>query len=288
MGAPYFNLLFVVIGVPLGLFVGAGALLRWKKDRAGRLGVKLAAPALISIIAGLLLPLQMRPYSFNAALGIALGCWIILTALLVLYQRSDPRGNFARRLQDLPHSLRTTPRAVYGMTLAHIGVGVFIIGVTCTNTYSIEKDIRMAAGETFAVAGYGFRFNGVVEHRGPNYDGLRGEFIVTRNRRPVAKLYPEKRTYLVQKNQMTEAAIDPGFTRDLYVALGEPLNGNEVWAVRIYYKPFIRWIWLGALVMALGGLLAATDRRYRRRRIENAEDAAKDAVAENNSSGAGA
>ena len=293
VGAPYFNLLFVVIGVPLGLFVGAGALLRWKKDRAGRLGVKLAAPALISIIAGLLLPLQMRPYSFNAALGIALGCWIILTALLVLYQRSDPRGNFARRLRDLPHALRATPRAVYGMTLAHIGVGVFIIGVTCTNTYSIEKDVRMAAGETFAVAGYGFRFNGVVGHRGPNYDGLRGEFIVTRNRRPVAKLYPEKRTYLVQKNQMTEAAIDPGFTRDLYVALGEPLNGNlngnldgnEAWAVRIYYKPFIRWIWLGALVMALGGLIAATDKRYRRRRIENAEDAAKgtakDAVVEN-------
>lgn len=280
VGAPYFNLLFAVIGAPLALFVGAGALLRWKKDRAGRLGAKLAAPALVSIIAGLLLPLQMRHYSFNAALGIALGCWIILTALLTLLQRSASGrgGNPAQRLRDLLN----TRRAVVGMTLAHAGVGVFIIGVTFTNAYSIEKDVRMAAGETFAVAGHEFRFNGVVDQRGANYDGLRGEFVVTRNRRPVATLYPEKRTYLVQKNPMTEAAIDPGFTRDLYVALGAPLDGNDVWAVRIYYKPFIRWIWLGALVMALGGLIAATDRRHRRQRINQAaKDPAKDAGAEN-------
>ncbi len=282
VGAPYFNFLFAVIGTPLALFIGIGALLRWKKDRAARLGLKLAAPALLSALIGLLAPLGMSHYSFNAALGIALGCWIMLSALLILHQRSGPEKNLQRTLRGL----RTTSRGVYGMTLAHIGVGVFIIGVTCTNTYSIEKDVRMAAGETFAVAGYEFRFNGVADGKGANYDTARGEFLVTRNRRPVVVLYPEKRTYRVQKNPMTEAAIDPGFTRDLYVALGEPLDGNDVWAVRIYYKPFIRWIWLGALVMALGGLLAATDRRYRRRVKEAAKDTAEDtnrnAAVENN------
>ena len=127
----------------------------------------------------------------------------------------------------------------------------------------------MAVGETFSVAGYEFAFKRVTDHRGPNYDAARGEFIVTGRRGPAIKLYPEKRTYLVQKNPMTEAAIDAGLTRDLYVALGEPLGepaGGEAWSVRIYYKPFIRWIWLGALLMALGGLVAATDKRYRRQR----------------------
>ena len=118
----------------------------------------------------------------------------------------------------------------------------------------------------------------MVDTTGPNYDATRGEFGVTRNRRPVVTLYPEKRTYLVQKNPMTEAAIDPGFTRDLYVALGEPLDGNDVWAVRIYYKPLVRWIWLGALVMALGGLVAATDKRYRRRDKTAVKGTARDAV----------
>ena len=190
VGEPYFNLLFAVIGAPLALSIGVGALLRWKHDRLARLGFKLVAPALASLIIGLLLPLRMEHYSVHAALGIALGC-----------------------------------------------------------------------------------------ARGPNYDALRGEFVVTRNQRRVVTLHPEKRTYRVQQNPMTEAAIDPGFTRDLYVALGEPLaGGNGAWAVRIYYKPFIRWIWLGALVMALGGLLAATDKRYRRRRAEAREARAGDAV----------
>ena len=266
VGAPYFNFLFAVIGAPLVLLIGVGALLHWKKDKPGRLRFKLALPALASLAVGLLFPLQMAHYSWGAAFGIALGCWVILTSLQALF-----RGH---RLRDL----KNTPRGVVGMALAHTGVGLFIIGVTCSNTYSIEKDVRMAAGETFAVAGYEFRFNGVVDTTGPNYDATRGEFGVTRNRRPVVTLYPEKRTYLVQKNPMTEAAIDPGFTRDLYVALGEPLDGNDVWAVRIYYKPLVRWIWLGALVMALGGLVAATDKRYRRRDKTAVKGAARDAV----------
>ncbi len=262
VGAPYFNLIFAIIGAPLALFIGVGAWLRWKKDHAARLRWQLLAPAVGSLAIGLALPLSMSHYSLNAALGLALGCWIILTTLLALRARTHA-GSRAR-------DLRRTPRGVYGMTLAHIGVGVFIIGVTYTNAYSIEKDVRMATFDTFTVAGYAFVFNGVEAHRGANYDSVRGEFLVTRQQRPVATLHPEKRTYLVQKNPMTEAAIDAGLTRDLFVALGEPLDGNDVWAVRIYYKPFIRWIWLGALLMAFGGLVAATDSRYRSARYRRA------------------
>jgi len=261
VGEPYFNFLFAVIGAPLALCIGVGALLRWKRDHIARLRRQLPAAALVSVGAGLLWPLAMthHPYSLNAGLGLALGCWVMVSALLGLRERS---GGW--RWRNLAH----TPRSVYGMTLAHFGVGVFIIGVTFTNAYSVEKDLRMARGETVHLAGYGFRFNGVSDHRGVNYDAARGELVVSKSagggRRTIA-LYPEKRTYLVQKNPMTEAAIDAGLTRDLYVALGEALDGDQVWSVRIYYKPFIRWIWLGALLMAGGGLVAATDKRYRRR-----------------------
>lgn len=252
VGAPYFNILFAAIGAPLALALGVGALLRWKRDTGAHLPGKLALPVLFSVVAGLLLPLLMPHYSWNAAFGLALGCWVVLTALTALAQGSGRR-----------FSLRA-PRSTQGMVLAHIGVGVFIIGVTYTNAYSIESDVRMAVGETHTVAGYRFTFNGVENHPGANYEALRGEFAITRSGRQLTKLYPEKRTYLVQKNPMTEAAIDAGFTRDLYVALGEPLQGDAVWSVRIHYKPFVRWIWLGALLMALGGLVAATDRRYQR------------------------
>ena len=260
VGTPYFNFLFAVIGTPLALFIGVGSLLRWKKDRLGRIGFRLVAPAVLSVIIGGLLPLNMTHYSLFAAAAIAVGAWIILSASLGFAMRFFGNGG------DFLRSLRTTPSAIYGMTIAHIGVGIFIIGVTYTNAYSIEKDLRMAPGETFSVAGYSFVFNGIRNVVGANYEAVRGEFLVSQNGQPVAKLHPEKRTYLVQKNPMTEAAIDPGITRDLYVALGEPLGDGDAWAVRIYYKPFIRWIWLGALVMAFGGLVAAGDKRYRRRK----------------------
>jgi len=265
VGEPYFNFLFAVIGAPLALLLGAGALLRWKRDRAARVGRKLLAPAVASVAAGFLWPLaQPQPYSLNAALGLSLGCWVALSALLNLLDRGGAPG---ARGKGKWRGILRAPAAVCGMTVAHFGVGVFIIGVTFTHAYSIEKDLALARGETAHVGGYAFRFDGVFPHRGANYDSARGEFVVGRAGRRAVELHPEKRTYLVQKNPMTEAAIDAGLTRDLYVALGEALGGDgEAWSVRIYYKPFIRWIWLGALLMAAGGLVAATDRRYRRRR----------------------
>jgi cytochrome c-type biogenesis protein CcmF len=150
------------------------------------------------------------------------------------------------------------------MSLAHIGLGVFVIGITLTSTYSVEKDLRMAPGETYTIGGYTFRFDGINQQRGPNYLADTGTITVLRDNQLETVLNPEKRTYLVQQMPMTEAAIDAGLTRDLYVALGEPLGDGSSWAVRLYFKPYVRWIWLGALIMVAGGLLSASDKRYRK------------------------
>jgi len=148
------------------------------------------------------------------------------------------------------------------MLLAHFGVAVFVLGVTVVNGFQVEKDLRMAPGESTEIAGMRVRFDGVSERRGPNYIAARGTLQLTRDDRTVAVLHPERRNYLVSRMPMTETAIDRGFTRDLYVSLGEPLGGNA-WSVRVYYKPLVGWIWGGCVLMALGGLLAVLDRRYR-------------------------
>jgi cytochrome c-type biogenesis protein CcmF len=149
------------------------------------------------------------------------------------------------------------------MTVAHMGIGVFIIGIILTSLYSIEKDVRLAPGESFSMAGYRFQLEGVSEVEGPNYVANQGKMTVTKDGKLIGLMEPQKRIYRVQRMPMTEAAIDAGLTRDLFVALGEPIDAQGAWSVRLYVKPYIRWIWLGALIMACGGLLAATDRRYR-------------------------
>jgi cytochrome c-type biogenesis protein CcmF len=157
------------------------------------------------------------------------------------------------------------------MQLAHLGIAVFIIGVTLVRGFEVEKDLRMGIGDTTTIAGYTFRFDGVVESQGPNYVAERGYVQVSRDGRDIELMHPEKRVYTVQTMPMTEAAIDTGLTRDLYVSLGEPLDGGA-WSVRIYYKPFVDWIWGGCLLMALGGLLAITDRRYRLAPVREREE----------------
>ena len=149
------------------------------------------------------------------------------------------------------------------MQLAHLGAAVFIAGVTWTTGAGVERDVRLAPGERAALSGYAFRFEGVSSRLGPNYRALRGAVHVSRDGQPVTVLHPEKRTYISQAEPMTEAAIEPGFTHDLYVALGEPVGTDGAWTMRLQYKPLVRWIWLGPLMMAIGGLLAASDRRYR-------------------------
>ena len=263
VGPPYFDFVFAIIGFPLALLVGIGALLHWKKDRIGRVSPGIVVCLGLSLIISIGIPWLLFYPSVGASAGLFAGSMIILLSLKNLIDRTRP-GNRIRAILG-------APSGILGMVIAHLGMGIFVIGVTMTNVYSIERDVRLAPGEQYRIGEYRFVFDGTDNISGPNYQSVQGSFKIFRGEQMIARLFPEKRTYLVQKNPMTEAAIDAGITRDLYVALGEPLSGttddNPPWAVRIYYKPLVRWIWLGALVMAIGGLLGATDKRYRRSRV---------------------
>jgi cytochrome c-type biogenesis protein CcmF len=191
---------------------------------------------------------------------VALACWVFLTTLQGVFERLKNRNNKLVAMFSIPAGF-------WGMTLGHLGIAVFSVGVSLTSLYSIETDLRMARGEVHEMAGYQFEFQGVEQVQGPNYSADEGLLVVTRNGVEVAQLAAQKRDYSSQMGIMTEAAIDPGLTRDLFFALGESLNGNDEWSMRIYYKPYVRWIWLGAFLMGLGGLIAVTDRRYRKVKV---------------------
>jgi len=254
VGPPYFNKVFIPLMLPLAALVTIGSLARWKRDSLARLGKATRISLAISILCGVLAPLAMPgDYSIGAAGGLTVGFWVIISNITVLMERMGHRWR--------PALLRSAPIGFYGMVSAHVGVGLFVIGVTMVSTWEVEKDISMKPGDTFTVGDYVFEFNNVTGHSGPNYIAQRGDIRVTLPNGEEIQLRPEKRNY--QSGQpMTEAAIDPGLSRDLYVSLGEPL-GNDAWAVRIYFKPYIRLIWLGCLVMSFGALLGALDPRYR-------------------------
>lgn len=192
--------------------------------------------------------------------GLFLAIWIIATTCTQLVERA-----FSNKERGFLKNLAAQPASYYGMFLAHMGVAVFIIGVTGVRGFESEKDVRMMIGSSIEVGGYDFKLLGVKAVEGPNYQAVRGYFDVSQNGKPVAQMEPEKRVYTASQMPMTEAAIDPGLTRDLYVSLGEPISANE-WTVRIHLKPFVDWIWGGCFLMALGGFLAITDRRYRKRK----------------------
>ena len=258
IGPPYFNIVFLTLTAPLGVLIGIGMLIRWQRDSKDRLISKLKWPALAVLVLAFLLSLALPEWIWTAFVGLAMALWIAATILLALYDRFKGRPLMA--------TLRNSPAGFYGMILGHLGIAVFIVGITLTSLYTQEKDLRMGPGDHYSVAGYRFQFHGVEELPVANYQSTRGHFTVTsQQHHDHTELYPEKRIYRMQQSPMTEAAIDAGFTRDLFIALGEPLDDQGTWAVRIYYKPFIRWIWLGAMIMALGGLFAASDRHYRRR-----------------------
>jgi cytochrome c-type biogenesis protein CcmF len=256
VGPPYFNSVFIPLTAPLAVLVGIGAIARWKRENLLGVVVRLRIPLIASLLVGAAFPIAvMGEFAWPAVLGMILAFWVTLSTLYGLYERV---GKKDRPLQ----ALLSTPRAFYGMSLAHLGVAVFIVGVVLTTSYGVEKDVGLAPGETQEIEGYTFRFEGVRRVPGPNYEAERGLVVVSKGGREIAQLEPEKRIYRVQQNPMTEAAIDAGLFRDLYVAIGEPI-GDGAWALRIYYKPFIRWIWLGAFLMGLGGFIGATDKRYR-------------------------
>ncbi|MBL8334831.1 MAG: heme lyase CcmF/NrfE family subunit [Rubrivivax sp.] len=253
VGAPYFEAVFVPLMAPVVLLMGIGPLARWKQASVSELAARLKWPALASVVAAVALPLAAGRITPMVAMGLFLAAWVLATTVVVLLQRT--RGGAGQLLAQ--------SRSFWGMVLAHLGVGIFIVGVTLVRGYETERDVKMGAGDAVTVGAYRFTFRGAQEVKGPNYIAARGTVEV----QPVDggktfTMHPEKRLYKVQGMPMTEADIDSGLTRDLYVSLGEMLD-EKTWTVRIYHKPFVDWIWGGALFMALGGLLAVADRRYR-------------------------
>jgi len=256
VGPPYFNAVFIPLTAPLAVAVGVGMLLRWKKDSIQTLAVRVRWLVAACVLGGLLLPLLLPFYSWAAALGLTLALWTVAMTGLSLVDRVGVQGFSWQRLASIPSGF-------YGMSIAHCGIAVFVIGITLTSVYSVEKDVRLAPDESVELSGYVFSFHGVKETQGENYIAQQAFVTVSHEGKQVAQLEPQKRVYQVQTMPMTEAAIDAGLFRDLFVAIGEPLGKQGAWSLRIYYKSFIRWIWLGAIFMAVGGLCAACDRRYR-------------------------
>ncbi len=257
VGPPYFNSVFIPLTMPLAAALGIGAIARWKRDRIMRVMKGLWIWLALSFALGLGLPAFLSDsYEWLAAVGLTLAIWTASSTLHGVALRIRNRRNRLAALMNLPAGF-------YGMTLAHFGVAVFIVGVTMVSVYEQEQNLRVAPGESYDLGGIEFKFNGVERRTVANYIAYTATVEASRNGKHFASLYPEKRVYPVQEEPMTEAGIRPGLVRDLYVSLGEPLDDSGVWSMSLYVKPFVRWIWAGAILMALGGFIAATDRRLR-------------------------
>ena len=262
VGPPYFDSVFAPLMIPALFLMGVAPFARWKQATFGELARTLRWAFLAAASVGLVTPFLLGQWKPLVALSLLLAAWIALSAAL----------NFVERVQST-RAERTflaaaldQPLSFFGMHTAHIGVAVFVVGVSMVNGYQSEKDVKMDIGDTVAVGGYTFQFNGVRQQQGPNYMALVGDIELLKDEKPIRKMHPEKRNYVSSAMPMTEAAIDSGLLRDVYVSLGEPIDRDRpdaAWAVRVYYKPFVDWIWGGCVLMALGGVLALADRRYR-------------------------
>jgi cytochrome c-type biogenesis protein CcmF len=275
VGPPYFEAVFVPVMAPAVFLMAVGPLARWRDAPLPDLVQRLKWAALAAVVAAVIG--KLAGGSLLAAFGILLAAWVFAATVVALLERTrNAQGNVLQRLARAPGLL---PRGEWGMLLAHLGVAVFIFGVTMVKTFEAEKDVKMGPGDTATLGGYTFRMESLGQVQGPNYVALKALVKASRDGREVATLSPEKRIYTAQQMPMTEAAIDTGVTRDLYVSIGEAIEGTNAYAVRVQVKPFVDWIWGGALLMALGGLLAATDRRYRAARQEKRAAAAHSALA---------
>ncbi len=261
VGPPYFDAVFYPVMAPMIFLMGVGPIASWRKSRIPDLWTRLQWAVYVALAAGALLPFAMGQWKPLVALGLLLAAWVAAATVSAVLQRlksAPQRGIVAK--------LRANSPAWYGMLLAHLGVAAFIVGVTLVKGYEIERDVRLDVGQGVEVGGDTYTFQGIVPEPGPNYDALVGTVEVTRGTRHVVTLKPQKRTYRASGEVMTEASIRSGILGDHYVSLGEPVTAKGVdgaWAVRIYVKPFVDWIWFGCLLMALGGFTAIADRRYR-------------------------
>jgi len=257
VGPPYFNAVFVPLMAPAMFLIGVGPIARWKQAKLPELATRLRWAFIISLITGVAVPFFIGGWQWRASLGILLAVWIVLTVSQNIWSRvriGAGEISFFDRV-------KAPSRGFYGMHLAHIGVAVFVAGITVVTGYQTEKDVRMNIGETVTAGGYEFRLDNLAQVRGPNYDAVRADMQVTKNGAFVTMLHPEKRAFTAAQNVTSETAIDRSIFRDLYVSLGDQAEGGG-WTVRVYHKPLVNWIWLGALTMAIGGAFAITDKRY--------------------------
>ncbi|WP_288388323.1 heme lyase CcmF/NrfE family subunit [uncultured Alteromonas sp.] len=263
VGAPFFNQMFTLLIVPFVLFLGLGPLTRWKHQTAGALKNQLLVAGGIAISAALLVNFSYDTAQYMGVLGMILVFWILVTTVQEVFQRVNANPSNTSTFTKLR---KLTP-SHWGMVLGHIGFAISIIGITLVSNYELERDVRMEVGETVELGGYAFTFTDIKPFQGPNYTADVGVFDVNKADEFVVHLEPEKRMYTVQRMPMTEAAIHSTVSRDLFIAMGEPLD-DGAWAVRIYIKPFVAWLWAGAVVMAIGGIFSISDKRYRMTKVK--------------------
>ena len=251
VGAPYFNAVFVPLMVPVVFLMVPGGIAHWREARWAQLGHDLRLPALAAVLAGAAIWTLTERGTWLTAMGMALATWVVVGLLMQIAIRMKKPGRI--------------PPSFWGMHLAHLGIAVITVGITMVKSYEVERDVRMGLNDTVTIENYNFELVGVSDVNGPNYKAIRGDIKVTKDGKYLEMLYPEKRKYFSSAMPMTEAGLDSGLFRDLYVSLGEPIEGERLqWSVRVFYKPFISWLWYGAILMVLGGLLAVSDRRYRK------------------------
>ncbi|CAH9018981.1 heme lyase CcmF/NrfE family subunit [Candidatus Nitrosacidococcus sp. I8] len=256
VGPPYFDTIFIPLMIVLAFLLGIGTFARWKQQEMMEILKKRSLLFVISMGLGASAPYLAHEINTLAGVaGITMAIWVILTTFLGIWNRIQNR-------EKISSGIFAIPRSFVGMSLAHLGFAVSIIGVTVTSIYGLERDVSVNKGESATLGAYEFRLNSIHRVRGPNYNAIEGDVSILKNGELVTTLKPQKRTYLVQTSPMTEAGIYGGLFRDLFVALGEDL-GEGKWSLRVQYKPFVRWIWFGGLFMAIGGVIAASDRRYR-------------------------
>ncbi|QJR81738.1 heme lyase CcmF/NrfE family subunit [Alteromonas pelagimontana] len=266
IGAPFFNQMFTILIVPFVLCLGLGPLTRWKHQPPAALMKQVLIALGLSVSAAVLVNFTYDTPTFMAVLGLVLAFWILITSIQEVLQRV----NALPSTTPLMNRLRQLTLSHWGMVLGHLGFAVTLIGITLVANYELERDVRVAQGETVSLGQYDFKFMRVEQKQGPNFTSSVGIFDVYHNGEKLVHLEPEKRIYTVQRMPMTEAGIYSTLMRDLFIAMGEPLE-NGAWAIRIYIKPFVTWIWGGAVIMALGGICSICDKRYRMAKVAKAK-----------------